>query len=108
MTEPTVNDIPNGTLTTSPLNAITAAIRYAIKPPACIVKRTTAQSVANNATAPFVTITFDAEEFDNYAMFAASSDTVTIQGAGVYDLQATVGFVGNVTGIRAAFISVSG
>lgn len=75
------------------------------KQPSCIARLDTAQSIPDAAS---TLVTFNAEEFDNGAMFAAPSTTITIQAAGVYLIDANIAFAINATGIRIMDILVNG
>jgi len=78
-------------------NAIATDLNNLIVPPMVKASRLTTQSIAN-ITDTFVTWT--TEDFDTDGMFAPTSDTITIQTAGVYLCQAQLVFAQNGTGNR--------
>jgi hypothetical protein len=78
-------------------NIIATDVNNFIVPPLCRVRRATTQSIANS-TDTFVSYTI--EDFDTDGMFTATSDTITIQTAGVYIVSATTIFAANATGWR--------
>lgn len=64
-------------------------VAFLANPPACRVRRTTAQSINNNTE---TAITFDAERYDTDGMHSTSSNTsrITINTAGIYTIGATL------------------
>lgn len=76
-------------------------------PPACSIKETTAQSVANNTS---VAMTADEESFDNDSMHSTASNTsrITIQTAGRYLCLAKVDFAPDADGHRVLRIMKNG
>ncbi len=103
---PTLNDFGGGIIATSMPGAWIAGIRYAIKPYACLVTKTgAAQSIPNNS---WTSIQWDTEVVDTNAMFAATSDTITINASGIYGVSSYLGFVANGTGRRILAIVING
>jgi hypothetical protein len=78
-------------------NIIATDVNNFIVPPLCRVRRATTQSISNS-TDTFVT--FPIEDIDTDGMFTATSDTITIQTAGVYQVSASILFAANNTGAR--------
>lgn len=76
-------------------------------PPACRVRRTTAQSIN---TATVTAITFDAERTDTDTMHSTSSNTsrITITTSGRYHVYGNVAYAANATGIRYTAIRLNG
>lgn len=68
-----------------------------VVPPAVRLERGTTQSIPN---ATDTLITWPTEVFDTDGMYTATSDTITVVTAGIYQVNATVEFVPNATGIR--------
>jgi hypothetical protein len=83
--------------TSSAHNVIVTNVNNFIVPPIVKATRLTTQSI-NNSTDTFVTWT--AQEIDTDDCFAPTSDTITIQTAGVYLCQAQLVFASNGTGNR--------
>ncbi len=80
---------------------------FLINPPACSIKETTAQPVADStATA----LTSDEENFDNDSMHSTTTNTsrITIQTAGRYLLYAVVSFASDLDGQRVLDFRVNG
>jgi hypothetical protein len=76
--------------------------------PACCVFRSTAQAIPNNAA---TAIDWGAsEDFDGASMHSGSSntDTVFVQEAGWYRVEAAITFAANGTGLRALSCTVGG
>lgn len=94
---PTAADGTNTTqiATTAFVNAATG--NASTVRPVCIVASTDATSIAN-ATTTF--ITFNTELTDTDAMFSASSDKITLNTAGTYNVSSVVEFAANATGVR--------
>ena len=78
-------------------NIIATDVNNFIVPPMCRVRRATTQSITNS-TDTFVT--FPIEDIDTDGMFTATSDTITIQTEGVYQVSASILFAANNTGAR--------
>jgi hypothetical protein len=78
-------------------NVIVTNVNNFIVPPIARVRRATNQSIPN-ATDTFVSWTI--EDIDTDGMFTATSDTITIQTAGVYIVTTSVYFAANATGQR--------
>lgn len=68
-----------------------------IVPPLLRLERGTTQSIAN-ATDTF--ITWPTEVFDTDGMYTATSDTITAQTAGIYQVNVCMTFDSNGTGVR--------
>ncbi len=68
-----------------------------VVPPAIRLERQTTQSIANT-TDTFVT--WPTEVFDTDGMYTATSDTITAQTAGIYQVNVTLEFAANSTGFR--------
>ena len=68
-----------------------------IVPPLLRLERGTTQSIAN-VTDTF--ITWPTEVFDTDGMYTATSDTITTQTAGIYQINLGVTFASNGTGVR--------
>ncbi len=79
-------------------NVVTADVNNLIVPPMCRVYRGSTLSITN-ATDTF--ITFPSEDIDTDGMFTPTSDTITIQTAGVYLVTAGLIIASNATGVRA-------
>lgn len=75
--------------------------------PMCMVRRSTAQSIADSSN---TAISFNVEEKDNDNMFDSSGDAtrITINTAGKYLFVAFVGFAANATGVRLARLLKNG
>ena len=73
-----------------------------VVPAICKVRRAANQSIP---TGDDTFIIWDTEEIDTNAMFAASSDTVTIKTAGVYQVSLNVFFASSSTGQRIAWVT---
>lgn len=93
-------------LRASDLQTVNDTAALALAPPQAIVTRSTAQTgiVTGTPTA----ITFDTEEFDNLAMFTASSSTITIKRAGNYLIEAYAAIESNATGYRRLLLYKNG
>jgi hypothetical protein len=87
------------------LEAIKDQVRYLSEPPACYVRRAATQSIAN---ATFDNIDFDTEDLDPFGMFAPTSDTITFQRAGLYEVNLYVSWAANGTGTRTVIMRVNG
>lgn len=98
------NHAPTGT----ELKQLLDAVNYALRPPAVLVSRTgTAISLTTGVITP---ITWDTEILDYAAagFFTASSDTITIQVAGVYLVTGYCGIASNASGRRRITIQING
>lgn len=80
-------------------------ITFAINPPCAIVARAANQSIASGASAY---LSWDTEVADNRAMFAPTSDTVTITESGLYLATAWGRWDTNPTGIRVLEVHQNG
>ena len=80
---------------------------FLIDPPACSIKETTAQSLADNTS---TAMTSNEENFDNDSMHSTVTNTsrITIQTAGRYLISATVAFAANTVGVRYIAFRVNG
>ncbi|MFZ5863024.1 MAG: hypothetical protein ACOYXR_09320 [Nitrospirota bacterium] len=78
---------------------------FLIDPPACSIKETTAQSIANTTA---VALTADEENYDNDSMHSGTDSKVYAQTAGRYLLIATVAYAANATGERGVIFRVDG
>jgi len=85
-------------------NVIVTDVNNFIVPPLCRVRRATTQTITNN-TDTFVSWVI--EDIDTDGMFAATSDTITIQTAGVYHVSCSIVWSGNATGNRVLNICKS-
>lgn len=68
-----------------------------VVPPAVRLERGATQSIPN-ATDTF--ITWPTEVFDTDGMYTATSDTITAQTAGIYQVNVCITFASNATGVR--------
>lgn len=68
-----------------------------VVPPAVRLERGTAQSISNTTD---TLVTWPTEVFDTDGMYTATSDTITVVTAGIYQINVTVEFAVNATGIR--------
>lgn len=93
-------------LRASSLQALEDDLAVALKPPMCIVTRSTAQTGIVTATP--TAIVFDTEQFDNAGMFSPSSSTITIKRAGNYLVSAYCGIESNATGYRRLLLEQNG
>ena len=82
------------------------AFDLAMNPNACVALRSTAQSIATGGGGTL--ISFDAEEFDNSAMFTPTSTSITIQNDGLYLVTCYVEWAANATNQRAVDIGING
>ena len=75
--------------------------------PACSVYRSTTQSIPNNNT---TVVDWTDEDFDGASMHSASSntDTIFVQEAGWYRIEAEVTFASNGTGLRSLSVLIGG
>lgn len=96
----------NAVVPSSKLNALADLANYAVKPPACAVTRSTAQSIPNSA---ITYITFDTELVDTTgSMFTASSTTITVPETGIYMVSGYSGLAINATGYRRLLLDQNG
>lgn len=94
-------------LSTSNLNSgVRDPAAFGMKPPSCVVTRSTAQTGIVSAT--ITDIVFDTEVFDNYGMFSPSSATITIAETGLYVVSAYLAIESNATGYRRLLINHNG
>lgn len=68
-------------------------------------RRTTALSLTSGT---ITAVTFDAEDWDNAAMFAATSAVITLPAAGLWGFMALGAFASNVTGMRRLMVDPNG
>ena len=68
-----------------------------IVPPSLRLERGTTLSIANGTD---TLVTWPTEVFDTDGMYTAISDTITVQTAGIYQINTTVEFSANTSGIR--------
>lgn len=73
---------------------------------ACVVQRNAALPVATGFGDTFVP--FDAEIFDPFGMFTATSTSVIVPVDGVYQINVRAAFAGNATGVRIGSIGING
>lgn len=73
-----------------------------IVPPTLRLERATTQSIAN---ASDVFVTWPVEVFDTDGCYTATSDTITIQTAGVYQCNVGISFAANATGYRVVSLA---
>lgn len=83
-----------------------AAFDRADNPNCCIALRSATQNIATGGVGSL--ISFDAEEFDNSAMFTPTSTNITIQSDGVYLVTCYVEWQVNGAGYRAVDIFLNG
>lgn len=74
-------------------------------PPRFRGRRVNNQSIPDSTE---TTVTWTAEDYDTASGHASSGTTYVIPITGWYQLQATAGFLPNVTGLRAVFLRVDG
>ena len=108
-TVPDFADFAGGVLTTTTANAnIRDPGRFLLDRPACQVRQSAAQSIAN---ATFVAITFGTEDLDSPAGHhdnVTNNTRFTAQYPGWYQLSGAVAFVANATGQRITRWAVNG
>ena len=78
----------------------------ATRVPAAVVQRNAALSVPTGFGDTFVP--FDAEIFDNFGMFAATSTSAVVPFDGVWQVNLRAAFVANAVGIRYISVAVNG
>jgi hypothetical protein len=84
--------------TASAHNVIVTDVNNFIVPPLVRASRNAALAIP---TATDTYVTLNVEDIDTDGCFAATSDTITIQTDGVYQISATAVFASNATGVRA-------
>jgi hypothetical protein len=84
-------------------NIVTNVNNYRV-PPACRVRRTTNQSIAN---VTWTVINWNTEAHDTDDMFTATTNQITVQTAGLYLVTASLSFVSNSTGFRIGAIALN-
>jgi hypothetical protein len=88
-------------------DVITAAqYDLSVNPNGCIALRSAAQTITTGGAGTL--ISFDAEEFDNSAMFTPTSTSITIQNDGVYLCTCYAEWAANAVGYRGIDIVVNG
>lgn len=104
---PTLPSVTGGVYTTSQLSQLVQYALFLMTPPMAKLRRTTTQSINNNA---WTAILFDAEDADNYGGHSTTSNTdqYVVQVTGLYLLTGSADFVFNNTGTRGARFTVNG
>ncbi len=94
----------NAVVPSSKLSAAADLADYAADPPACIAARVAVQSIP---TGVVTAVQLDTEIADRYAMFSATSATITVSDAGIYLVTPGAYWAVNGTGDRicAAYIN---
>ena len=76
------------------------AMSFLLNPPRCQLYQTATTNMSTSGTASV--ILFDTEQYDTDSMHSTSSNTsrITCNAAGLYVVEATLGFAANATGFR--------
>ncbi len=105
MARPPKPSFRTGILPTSTISALADLADYGADPPAAIARRIAAQSINSASATP---VSFDAELFDNAAMFAPTSTSISIVDTGLYTATGWVDLQAGTTGIRQLEIFQNG
>lgn len=103
---PTIPTFIDGTLSSSQLNQLGDALRFALSKPRCKAVQTSIQSIP---TGVLTAITFDSVEFDDYVMWDAGLPSrITAKYAGYYHLAGGIAWASNATSYRFVRLLVNG
>jgi hypothetical protein len=99
-------DVPPGSYPDgADIEAMNDQIDWLSDPPIVAVRRAATQSIN---TATFTNVLWDTEDLDLYGMFAATSDTITITQAGLYEVMFYGSFAANATGTNSLIMRANG
>lgn len=108
---PTIPDFSDGPSSSSQMNQLRDAVKFAFRPPVAMLRRITTQTLTTGTS---TAIGFDAEDFDDDVDGVGGHDNVTNNSRytarypGVYLISGGVTFAANATGFRLLWFRING